>query len=85
MLGKKWQARWTALVPNGILVFADAKKPKVGAQAKQVIPVEHATLEGVAEDEAKRKFAFCVGKAGQVRVCDRCRQQILCLCQCGCP
>ena len=54
------------LVPNGILVFGDAKQPKAGVAAKQVITVEHATLEGVAEDEAKRNFAFCVGKGGEV-------------------
>ena len=59
------------LVPNGVLVFADAKQPRDGSPSKQTIRLEHATLEGVAEDEAKRKFAFCLGKDGEVRCCCR--------------
>lgn len=64
---KSWKLRWTALVPNALLSFSSDSLPKPGAVAKDVVVLEHATLEGVDEIEAKRPFVFCVGSEGKVR------------------
>lgn len=66
LLGKKWQQRWCAIVPNGLLVFGDKVPPKMGTAAKQVIPLEYASLEGVEESEAKRPFTFALVKGTEV-------------------
>jgi hypothetical protein len=65
---KSWKLRWCALVPNALLTFASDGKPKIGVIAKDIVVLEHASLEGVDETEAKRPFVFSIGVDGKVSV-----------------
>ena len=65
---KSWKLRWAALVPNALLVFGSDSRPKPGTPAKEIVVLEHASLEGVDEIEAKRKYVFCVGTDSGVRI-----------------